>query len=100
MLIPIMIGTRQYYITSDTRNYMLAQKQISFNKKEDKEEITYPPEWYYGTLAGLFDGLFELKLKASDAKEISELYNNMVSIKKELLGCADKYREELAAEFE
>lgn len=96
LLIPIMLGKKQYYITSDSMNFMLSTKKVRTDEKTGEKIDWYAGEWFYGTLKGLFEGIFELKLRHSDAKSMNDLHEEMVKIKKYLMGLIDDHKEDLA----
>ena len=95
MFIEIKIGKEDYAITSDKRNFILTRKTNFTDKKTKEKKVGWREEWYYGTLGGLLSGLFELKLRASDAKTMSELYEAVRMTKLEVAGYVENYKDEL-----
>jgi hypothetical protein len=78
--IPVLIGSVEHRIRTNSRNWIICRQVMDSEKKE--------PYWqgmsFYSNLEGLIQGLFELKLKKSNAKTIAGLKNNMTKITKEL----------------
>ena len=97
--IPIMIGKEQFYIISDPRNFILATKFNRINVKTKEREEAFKEKWFYGTLKGLFDGIFELRMKYSDAKSMIDLHEDMVKTKKYLMGLIDEHKDELGVKL-
>lgn len=95
MFIEIKIGKEDYAITSDKRNFILARKTNFTDKKTKEKKVGWREEWFYGTLGGLLAGLFELKLRATDAKTMNELYEAVRMTKLEVTEYVENYRNEL-----
>lgn len=93
--IPIMIGKEEYFITNDSRNYMISKKRDKKNSETRKIEEAWSHEGFYGTISGLFSDLFEMKVRASDAKSMAELHEEMAKMKRELIYCVENHKEEL-----
>jgi len=94
MRIPIMIGDKQLYLIADSRQYILAHSVMGKNKDTKELEEKMNGVWYYSSLTELFEGLFNLKLRSSEAKTLNELYESMVQIKKELLGYIEQNQQD------
>jgi hypothetical protein len=83
MRIPVTIGNQQYFITSDSNQYMIAEAK-SKNGKASLEG-----KWFYSSLASLFTALLHKKVRASDATTLQELRAAIQTAEKELLDTFD-----------
>lgn len=94
-----MIGGKEKYITTDSRNFILGTKFTQLDKKTGERKEYINGEDYYGTVKGLFDGIFELKLKGVEAKSIAELHNAIIETKNYIMGYVDEHKDELTVTF-
>lgn len=73
--IPIFIGKKEHRIQSDSRNYMLCEyKRCSVKNQEKRgKEGDWHGFMFYSSLPQMMTAIYNLKLRACDAKTINEL---------------------------
>ena len=85
--IPIQVGGRQYFIKSDSRQWMCGEyKQVQY---KGKTVDRFFGKWHCSSLAGLFSILVEKKLRLSDYNSITDLQKNLEKIREEMQGMYD-----------
>lgn len=85
IVIPVMIGDVQYYISADRYNFILGQRKTSIVK--GKEYVGYSLKAsYFSTLENLMLHLHTRKLKQVPATTLDELQRNIRTVKDEVRG--------------
>lgn len=94
--IPIMIGGVQHYITSDSRQWILAVP--SKRKEKDGSYTDYLKSIsYFSTLQGMLYGILEKRMRKAEYASFSDLVEEVERSRKELQGVFDTtIREDFA----
>ena len=89
MLIPVKIGKGLMFITSDARQFILANKVAYKDKKTGKAEDKYEGVHFYRSLADLFNDVLLMKVRASDAETLNELNLALTDARRDLTNLWD-----------
>jgi len=77
--IPIKIGRKEYFIQSDTANYMLGTYV-----KASKGEIQFKATHFFSNLQSLFNYVLNLRIRKSSAKSLEELREVIIKAEKDI----------------
>lgn len=86
-----------WYILSDSRQYMLAkryQSLVSRGKDKDKVEYTFNSKGHYSSLNRALNGFYDMQLRLSDATSWEQLVkdsNNLKTLIKDILDKIDNH---------
>lgn len=79
MEIPITIGGKQFFITSDISQYMIAEERVRTG------ENRIEGRWFYQSLAALCTALLHKKVRASEARTLEELRDDVLRAEEEIM---------------
>lgn len=85
MNILVTVGNKDRLLRGAENCIELCEQIKRRNKDTGKIEKTWEAKKYYRTFEGAFNALFDMKLRASDARTLSELKQNQISIRNELI---------------
>lgn len=78
----IKIG--KYRLSSDSMNFIISEIKV-FGEDSKKTGEEYDSEYtYYASLEQAFNGLFDKRLRESDANTLEELVNDVKAVRNEL----------------
>lgn len=84
-MIKLMVGNKEMFIRGDSKQWVIGK--MVHDKKKGKD--SFVGESFYSSTEGMVRGALELKLRTSDANSLSELQQNLKTIKDELRGLYD-----------
>ena len=81
-----------YKITTNSRNYIMNEKQ-TVQSGENKGEIKWVNIGYYPSLESLFNNYFDVRLMRSNANGLSEILEVCEKIKGEITTITDGFKK-------
>ena len=85
ILIPIKIGTTQWYISADRHNWILGKKTKGNVNKAGKLIPNYTGQpSFFNSLEGLMSYVQTLKLKSEVSNSLDDLQRNIIKTKEEI----------------
>jgi len=79
MEIPIMIGSKEYFIIGDAHQYMIAEEKVRDGK------TTIEGRWFYQSLGALLTSLLHKKIRLSDARTMEQLRDAIYRAETEIM---------------
>lgn len=75
---------KQMYITSDSRQFMIAYERLQKDSKTGEEKLVLLPEFYYTNLSQLINKLVTMRIKESSAANLKELLAEIKAIRQHI----------------
>jgi len=74
----------RYLLTADENNYQICRLKITENALTGEKAEGWVPFKFFGSIAQALNRIMDMKLRASDAKDLKQLMIDLLEIRKEI----------------